>query len=263
MRILTVIKHVPDSNASLKVLDDGSGINMTGLKMVLDPFDEYGVELALQLREKGKDVSEIVALTLGGDKAAEALRIALAMGADKGIHINDPAFESKSELFAAHVIAEAIKKDADGFDLILCGKYNIDLDAGSVGPARAEFLGWPHVGAIAGFEMADDGKSFTARRRIEGAEEIVECDLPALLTIEKGLVEPRYPSLPNLMKAKKKPVTKLTSADIPGEDASQSGLVLESLSPPPPRPQCKMIEGEPEEMAKELVRLLREEAKVV
>ncbi len=263
MRILTIVKQVPDSNASLKVLADGSGVDPAGLKLVPDPFDEFGIELALQLREKRSDVTEVVALTLGPDKAAETLRVALAMGADSGIHINDAAFETKNELFAAKIISEAIKKDQTGFDLVLCGKYNTDLDAGAMGPALAEFLDLPHVGAVLALDLADDGKSFVARRRIEGAEEVVECSLPALLTIEKGLVEPRYPSLPNLMKAKKKPVTMLSSADISVEGPSDTGTTLESIAPPPPRPECKFIEGEPQEMAKELVRVLREEAKVV
>jgi len=263
LRILTVVKQVPDSNATIKVAAGGNDIDQAGVKLVADPFDEFGIELAVQLKEKRSDVSEVVALTLGPDKASEALRVALAMGADKGIHLNDPAFESKNELFAAFVMSEAIKKDADGFDLVVCGKYNIDLDAGAVGPALAEFLGWPHVGAVTGLEIADDGKRFTARRRIEGAEEVVECDLPAVLTIEKGLVEPRYPSLPNLMKAKKKPVAVLTSSDIPGENAAEAGTDFLSVQPPPPRPACKFIEGEPQEMAKELARVLREEAKVV
>lgn len=263
MRILTLVKQVPDSNATIKVLPDGSGIDTTGLKLIIDPFDEFAVELAIQLREKRSDVTEVVALTLGPDKAAEALRVALAMGADAGIHVKDAEFESKNELFAAHVIAEAIKKDEVGFDLILCGKYHIDLDAGAVGPALAEYLDLPHVGAVQGLDVAPDGKSLTARRRIEGAEEVVECALPALLTIEKGLVEPRYPSLPNLMKAKKKPVKVLTSADLPGEDALKRGTDFVSVAPPPPRAQCKFIDGEPAEMAKDLVRVLREEAKVV
>lgn len=263
MRILTVVKQVPDSNATIKVAADGSDIDHAGVKLVADPFDEFGIELGIQLREKRSDVSEIVALTLGPDKASEALRVALAMGCDKGIHLNDPAFESKNELFAAYLMAEAIKKDADGFDLVLCGKYNIDLDMGAVGPALGEFLGWPHIGAVTGLEIADDGKHFTARRRIEGADEVLEGDLPVVLAIEKGLVEPRYPSLPNLMKAKKKPVTVLTSAEIPGESAADAGLQLMTIEPPPPRPECKLIEGEPADMAKELVRVLREEAKVI
>jgi electron transfer flavoprotein beta subunit len=263
LRILAIIKQVPDSNAAIKVLPDGSGIDFTGLKLVPDPFDEYGIELAVQLREKRSDVTEIVALTFGSEKAAEALRVALAMGADVGVHISDPKLESKDEVFVAQVIAAAIKKDAAGFDLVLCGKYNIDLDAGAVGPALAEFLDLPHVGAVTSLDIATDGKRFTARRRIEGAEEVVECDLPALLTIEKGLVEPRYPSLPNLMKAKKKPVTMLTSAELPGLEASNAGARCESVSPPPPRPDCKFIDGEPPQMAKELVRLLQQEAKVL
>ncbi len=263
MRILTIVKQVPDSNAAIKVLPDGSGIDFTSLKLVPDPFDEFGIELAVQLREKRTDVTEIVALTLGSEKAAEALRVALAMGADAGVHVCDPTFDSKDEVFAAHVIAEAIKKTCGGFDLILCGKYTIDLDAGAVGPALAEFLDLPHVGAVTALDVTGDGKHFTARRRIEGAEEVVECDLPALLTIEKGLVEPRYPSLPNLMKAKKKPVTFLTAAQLPGLEASDAGVRFESISPPPPRPDCKFIDGEPPQMAKELIRLLREEAKVL
>lgn len=263
MRILTVVKQVPDSNATLKVLPDGSGIDQAGVKLVVDPFDEFGVELAVRLREKRGDVKEIVALTLGGDKAAEALRVALAMGADAGVHINDPALESNNELFAASVIAAAVKKDAAGFDLILCGKNNIDLDSGAIGPAIAEFLDLPHVGAVQGFELAADGKSFIAKRRIEGAEEVVEGAPPAVLTIEKGLCEPRYPSLPNLMKAKKKPVTVLKASDLPVDAALKSATTFVSVTPPAPRPDCKFIEGEPEEMARELVRLLREEAKVV
>lgn len=263
MRILTVIKQVPDSNATLKVLPDGSGIDPNGLKLILDPFDEFGVELALQLREKRDDVTEVVAMTLGPEKAGEALRVALAMGADSGVHIKDSDFDTRNELHLAECLASAVKKDEAGFDLIFCGKYNIDLDAGAVGPALAEFLDLPHVGAVQGFELSDDGKHFTARRRIEGAEEVVECDTPALLTIEKGLVEPRYPSLPNLMKAKKKPVSVLNVADLGSETDCESGAAFESLAPPPPRPDCRFIDGEPEAMAKELVRVLREEAKVV
>ncbi len=263
MRILTIVKHVPDSNAAIKVLADGSGIDQTGLKLVPDPFDEFGVELAVQLRERRGDVKEIVAMTLGPDKAAEALRLALAMGADSGVHLCDPKFQSMDEVFAAHLYSLAVKRDSAGFNLIVCGKHNIDLDSGAVGPALAEFLDLPHVGAVTGLDLAADGKSFTARRRIEGAEEVVECDLPALLTIEKGLVEARYPSLPNLMKAKKKPVTVLTAVELAVDEDERAAARFVSLAPPQPKPACKFIEGDPPVMAKELVRLLREEAKVL
>jgi len=263
VRILTIVKQVPDSSAVIKAAADGSGIDLAGVKLVPDPFDEFGVELAIQLREKRSDVSEIVCLTLGPDKAAEALRVALAMGADSGVHLLDPLFESKNELFAAYLLAQAIKKDSAGFDLILCGKHNIDLDSGAVGPALAEFLDLSHVGAVTALTLTPDGKSFTARRRIEGAEELVEGSLPVLLSIEKGLVEARYPSLPNLMKAKKKPMTVLTSKDLAGEDASKAGTDFLSLTPPPPKPACKFFDGEPAQMAAALVKAIREEAKVI
>lgn len=260
MRILTVIKQVPDSNASLKVADDGRTVDPKGLKLVLNPFGEFAVEQAVRLREQGLEVEEIVALTIGGDKAAEALRTALAMGADRGIHLNDAAFASPDEMFQAEAIALAVKKQAESFDLILLGKQAIDMDAGELGPALAEFLGVPHIGAIVGLEA--DGSQVKARRRVEGAEEHVECPLPVLLTCEKGLCEPRYPSLPNLMKAKKKPVQALTADEVGlGDVRPRSELV--ALSPPPARSACHIIDGEPEDMARELVRLLREEAKVV
>lgn len=263
MRILTIAKQVPDSSATIKVAAGGKGIDQAGLKLVLDPFDEFGVELSIQLREKRGDVSEITAMTLGPDKAAEALRVALAMGADVGVHIADPSLDVKDEVYAAYVLSQAVKKDGKGFDLILCGKHNIDLDAGAVGPALAEFLDLPHVGAVQGLDVAADGKSFVARRRIEGAEEIVEGQLPAVLTIEKGLVEARYPSLPNLMKAKKKPVSVWMAGDLGLDPSYKPGAELVSVAEPPPRPACKFIEGEPPQVAKELVRLLREEAKVI
>ena len=262
MRILTVIKQVPDSSASIKIAGDGKSIEKAGLKLVLNAFDEYAVEQAVQLREKGQPVDEIVALTIGGAKAAEVLRTALAMGADRGIHLNDEAFESHDEVFIAEVLSLAIKKQPNPFDLIITGKQAIDMDAGEIGPALAEFLGLPHIGAVVGLEI--DGSNVKAKRRIEGAEEVMEMPMPALFTCEKGLVEPRYPSLPNLMKAKKKPVEVITSGDLDGYSGiGGARSEVMSLTPPPQRATCKFVEGEPEEMAAELVKLLREEAKVV
>lgn len=264
MRILTLIKQVPDSNAVIRVLPDGSGIETAGLKLVLNPFDEFAVELALRLREGRSDVEDIAAMILGPDKAAEALRTALAMGVDRGIHISDPALESHNEIFQAEVLAAAIRRCDPQFDLVITGKQAIDLDCAELGPALAEFLGWPHVAVVTAFELAADAKSFRARRRIEGAEEAVECSLPALVTIEKGLVEPRYPSLPNLMKAKRKPVEKLAAGDLGAFEGNlRDATSLVGMAGPPPRPACTLIDGEPREMARELVRLLREEAKVI
>ena len=264
MRILVCVKQVPDSNALVKVKPDGSGIELAGIKLVMDPFDEFAIEKAVRLREEGKDVEEIVVLACGPAKVAETLRTALAIGADRAIHLEDPELEAPSELFHAAVLAAAIKREEQPFDLILIGKQSIDNDAGETGPALAEYLGLPHVGAVTEVNIADDGQSLTAKRRIEGAEEAATCQLPALVTCEKGLGDARYPSLPNLMKAKKKPVEKLTAGDLSDLDMGFKAAVEQiKLTPPPERPPCKMLQGEPAEMARELARLLREEAKVV
>lgn len=264
MKILVVVRQVPDSTTNIKIRPDGQDIERTGVKMVVNPFDEFAIEQGVLLKEKRKDVESVTALIVGPAKAAEAMRTALAVGCDDGIHLRDDAFDSLDELQLAALIA-AVVKDG-GYGLILTGKQEIDLDSGQLGPALAELLDWPHVGATVGLELAEDGQSFVARRRIEGAEEVVEVPLPALLTLDKGLCEMRYPSLPNLMKAKKKPVKVLSAADVPTLAETTAGLggtALHDFQPPPEHPPGKIIAGEPEEAAKELVRLLREEAKAI
>ncbi|MBN2446887.1 MAG: electron transfer flavoprotein subunit beta/FixA family protein [Phycisphaerae bacterium] len=264
MRILVLIKQVPDSTTRIKIAAGGTDIDRTGVKLVVNPFDEFAIEQAVRLREARSDIEQITALTVGPAKAAEALRTALAVGCDDGIHIQDDAFAGFDELQTARLIATAVKDG--GYDLILVGKQEIDLDSGHVGPAVAEFLDLPHVGTAVKFELAADGKSFTANRRVEGAEETVQVTLPAVVTCEKGLCEMRYPSLPNLMKAKKKPIKQVTAADVPDAAslfASVGGTKMADLQPPPSRPPGKVIPGEPEEAVKELVRLLREEAKAI
>lgn len=265
MKLLVVVKQVPDSTTAIKVKADGSDIERAGVKMVVNPFDEFAIELAVQLRERGAPVKQITALTVGpAAAAAAALQPALAVGADDGIHLQDAAFEGLDELQTAAVIA-AVVRDA-GYDLILRGKQEIDLDSGQVGPALAEFLDLPHVGACTKLELAADGKSFTANRRIEGAEEIVAIGLPAVVTCEKGLPEMRYPSLPNLMKAKKKPVKVLTRADVPAlADILDTigGARMSKIAPPPQRPPGQVLKGDASATVPQLVKLLREEARVI
>ncbi len=264
MRILVCIKQVPDSNAVIKVKGDGSGLELGGVKMVMNPFDEFAIEQAVRLQETRKDVEEIVALAVGSAKVVESLRTALAIGADRAVHVEDASLDSPSEVFLAGVWAAAVRREAKPFDLVLTGKQAIDLDAGEAGPALAEYLDLPHVGAVTELNIAADAKSLTAKRRVEGAEEIVACQMPALITCEKGLCEARYPSLPNLMKAKKKPLETLKAADLQGLDPALNAAVTQvKLTPPAERPPCKKLDGEPPDMARELVRLLREEAKVV
>ena len=266
MKVLALAKHVPESTSNIRVKADGSGIETAGVKYVMNPFCEFAVEAALQFKEKNAAAqAEVTVLTVGPAAAVEVIRTAYAMGVDHGVHLCDDAFNSLDEIATARVIAAAIKDTR--FDVIFAGKHAIDFDSGQVGPALAEFLDIPHVGAVTSIEWAPDFKSATVKRRIEGAEEIVELQLPALMTIDKGLCEPRYPSLPGLMKAKKRPVdTKnaaalgLSAADFSREKV---GTWMGEFTPPPPRAAGRMLKGEPAEMAKELVRILHEEEKLI
>ncbi len=264
MKILVLIKQVPDSTTTIKIRADGEDIERAGVKMVVNPFDEFAIEQAVRLREARSDVALITALSIGPAAAAEALRTALAIGADDAIHLQDPAFDKLDELQTAALIAAVAKPLA--FDLIIRGKQEIDLDSGQLGPALAEFLDLPHVGAVTRLEFAADGKSFSANRRIEGADEVVQVNLPALITCEKGLVEARYPSLPNLMKAKKKPLKTISAAELPGIGetvADVGGSEIHRYELPPARPPGKILKGDDPATVNELVRLLREEAKVI
>ncbi|MFO0972250.1 MAG: electron transfer flavoprotein subunit beta/FixA family protein [Phycisphaerae bacterium] len=264
MKILALVKHVPESTAAIKVKADGSGIESTGLKMVMNPFCEFAIEEALRIKERHAALgAEITVLTLGPAAAAEVIRTAYAMGADQGVHLCDDALAGADELMCAKAIAAAVKPR--GFDLILAGKLAIDYDSGQVGPALAEWLDWPHVGAVQAIEWAGDFKSITVRRRIEGAEEVVEVQLPCLITCEKGLNEARYPSLPGLMKAKKRPIETLNLAalGLSAADVNAPATKMAEFAPPPPRPPGRKLAGSPEEMAKELARILREEEKLI
>jgi electron transfer flavoprotein beta subunit len=265
VKIVALVKSVPDTESKIKIGADGTSIDTTGIKFVMNPYDEYAVEEGLRIRERVKDDTTVVAISLGPDRVVEVLRTALAMGADDAIHVSDPAFDGGDALTNARVLAEVIRPL--GADLILGGKQGIDDDSAQTCAAIAEYLGIPQALIVTELKLSDDRKSVTARRRIEGGDEVVEMALPALVTCEKGLNEPRYASLPGIMKAKKKEIRKVKLADL-GLDGNQVGaagtktrlLRFHSL---PERPPVKMIVGDPTAQAKELVRLLREEAKVI
>jgi electron transfer flavoprotein beta subunit len=188
------------------------------------------------------------------------------MGADKGILINDPALENSDALATGRALAAAIK--GLDYDLIFTGQRGVDDDMGLVGATLAEFLDIPQLSIIVKAEISEDGKSVKVNRPVEGQTLVIESSLPAVITTQKGLNEPRYASLPGIMKAKKKPLEEKTLADL-GLDPSQVGegarkLKIMELKPPPQRETGKIIEGEtPEEKAAELVRLLHEEAKLI
>ncbi len=261
MRLLVVAMQVPDSRAAVRVLEDGSGIDPAGMKFVCSPFDEFAVEQAVQIRERDWDVEEIVVLTAGDASASGVLRTALAMGADRGVHLLGDSLPLHDEIAMARLLAATVKHAGLEPDLVLCGKKVIDNDSGELGPALAEYLGLPHIGGICSLELNDEASRARVHRRMDGGDLVMEVDLPLLLTCDKGLVDPRYPALPMIMKAKKKPVDVVDAADV----ASSAGSCtrFERLQPPNSSGVCQMLEGEPAEMAQELVRLLHEEAKVI
>ena len=190
----------------------------------------------------------------------------LAMGADNAVHLDDPAFEGGDVFATAKVLAEAIKTIPH--DIIFCGKQAIDDDQAQVGPVLAEFLGIPQVSLVVKVELADDKIKAKVNRQIEGGEEVIECPLPAVFACQKGLNEPRYASLPGIMKAKKKPLETKNLAGL-GMDAGAVGkagskTTAKKYTLPPQRAAGKIIEGEtPEEVAAKVAKLLREEAKVI
>ena len=264
MKIITLLKRVPDTEARILINQAGTGINEEGIKFVMNPYDEYGVEEGLLLREKLGEGTTVTVVCMGPEAATEQIRTALAMGADDAVHICDPALDGGGDPFVrAAVLAGAI--EAEGFDIVFCGKQAIDDDMGQVQSILAEMLDVPQVNVATGFELADDRSSATILRRIEGGDEKVVTSLPAIVSCDKGLNEPRYASLPGIMKAKKKPLKTLTLADLgfdaaPGESRSE---ILKWL-PLPKGGECRMVEAEEmKDAVAELVRLLREEAKAI
>jgi len=256
VNIVACVKQVPDTEAQIKVKGDGSGIEEGGIKWVMNPYDEFGVEEALRLKEKfGGDVTIV---SVGPARAIETIRTALAMGADKGIHINDPAFNNADAYGTASVLAAAIK--GIPYDVIFCGQRAIDDDSGQVGAILAELLDIPQLTIITKVEI--EGKNVKAVKPIEGAQLVIQGTLPCVITAQKGLNEPRYASLPGIMKAKKKPVEVKDGAAL-GVTADAKAKVVK-MTPPPARPPGKIICGDdPAQKAAQLAKLLREEAKVI
>lgn len=264
MNIIVCLKQVPDTETQIKIAPDAKGIVTDNIKWVMNPYDEYAVEEALRIREKFG--GEVTIVGVGPTRVTEAIRTALAMGADKGVLVDDPAVTGSDSLGTAKILAAAIKDLA--YDIILCGKQGVDDDYGLVGSNLAELLDIPQISVVVKLEISEDGSTVTAHKEVEGGTLVIRSPLPALITAQKGLNEPRYASLPGIMKAKKKPLDIKTVADL-GLDASDIGesgakIKVIQLTPPAERAGGKMVEGEtPEEKATRLATLLREEAKVI
>jgi electron transfer flavoprotein beta subunit len=264
VNIVVCLKQVPDTETQIKIAPGGKTIVTDDVKWVMNPYDEFGVEEALRIKEKLGGTVTVVGL--GPKRVTESIRTALAMGADKGILISDPSLDGSDALGRAKALAAAIK--GTGFDLIFTGQRAVDDDTGVVGPALAQLLGVPHVALAVKVEVSEDQKRVKVNRPVEGQTLVIEADLPALITTQKGLNEPRYASLPGIMKAKKKPLEEKSLANL-GLEATAFGeggnkLKVLEIQPPPARKAGKLVEGEtPQEKAAELARLLHEEAKII
>lgn len=262
MNSIVCLKEVPDTETRIEVR--GGKIVEEGIQYVVNPYDEFALEEALKWQEKfgGK----VTILCLGPERARESILKGLAMGADEVYHLADPAFLGGDAYTTARALAAAIQKLGD-YDIIFCGKQAVDEDNAAVGVMLAEMLDLPHVSVVSRFEIAADGKSARAERDIEGGREVVETPLPAVITAQKGLNEPRYPSFRGIRQARSKPFTQWTVADLALDvgvvGAAGAKLQVIEILPPPERPPGRVIPGEPAEAVKELVRLLREEAKVI
>ncbi|MNJ91050.1 Electron transfer flavoprotein subunit beta [compost metagenome] len=258
MKIFVCIKQVPDTETKIKINADQSGIDTNGIKWVMNPYDEYAVEEAVKLRDANAG-SQVWVVSVGPKtRVVESLRTALAMGADEAIVVN--ATEGLDNFSTAKALAETIKAEG-GAKVIFSGKLAIDDNASSVSQMMAEFLNVPHTTVVSKF--AFNGENVTVERDIEGgAKEVVQMMTPAVVAANKGLNMPRYASLPGIMKAKKKVIKEVefSSLNIPATDMKVkfSGFTL-----PPEKPAVKMIAGDSSAQVADLVKLLRDEAKVL
>ncbi len=249
MKVLVPIKRVVDYNVKIRVKADQTGVDLANVKMSMNPFDEIGIEEAIRLKEKGV-VTEIIAVSVGPQEAQETIRTALAMGADRGILVKVP---HEVEPIAVAKIIAAIAK-AEGPQLIILGKQAIDDDCNQTGQMLAQLLGWPQ-GTFAS-KVAIDGDHAEVTREVDGGLQTVKLKLPAIVTTDLRLNEPRYASLPNIMKAKKKPIDDKQASDY-GVDVTPRLKVLKVSEPPKRKGGVKV------KTVQELVDKLKNEAGVI
>jgi electron transfer flavoprotein beta subunit len=263
VKIGVCLKQVPSTDTQIKVNGAGNGIVTDGVKWETNPYDEYALQAALDLKKAGK-ATEVVILTIGGADAESRIRDGLARGADRALRLDDAAFAGSDALGRARILAAAVR--AEGIGTVFAGRQAIDTDNGATPAMLAEVLGWAQVSWID--KLTVDGGTFTAQRAAGGGfKEVVTGALPAVFTCDKGLNSPVAATLMGIAAAKKKAIDVKGAADL-GVDPSSVGtagaLVAEDgMAPPPPRPAGRRIEGDAATAARELVQLLRNEAKVI
>ncbi|TSA23783.1 electron transfer flavoprotein beta subunit/FixA family protein [bacterium] len=248
MKLAVCINHVPDTATKINIAADGKAIDRTGVTYIIGPYDEFALEECLRLKEKNG--GDVTAISLGGDTHKETLRKALAMGADKAVLLKDD--NARDSFAVARALADYLKEISP--DVVFFGKQSVDYDDGAVGVMVAEMLGMPSVSVCVKLEIVN-GKA-TAEREIEGGREVVEATLPAVFTAQKGLNEPRYPSLKGIMGAKSKPIEERPASVVAGKTE------LIKMEKPPAKAGGKIV-GTDAGAVPELVRLLHEEAKVI
>jgi electron transfer flavoprotein beta subunit len=258
---LVSIAYVPDTESRIKVAGDGRSLDESEIKWIVSPYDEYALEEALRIKEAA-GAGTVTVLAVGPERAKTGLRECLARGADDAVWVDSGDSRYLDALATAKAIATVAREGK--YDFVWFGQKGVGYDESLVGPMVAELLDLPHVGSVIKLEVAPG--AITAHREIEGAHEVVESPLPVVLTAQKGLNEPRYASLKGIMGAKKKPIDekKLADLGIPEADPAGAKVRWRKLELPPPRQACRMIPADdPAAAGKELVRLLREEAKVL
>ncbi|MDM8537532.1 electron transfer flavoprotein subunit beta/FixA family protein [Desulfobacterales bacterium HSG17] len=256
MKIFVCVKHVPDTAASIKV-DGQAGYNSEDIVFIINPYDEYAIEEAVSIVEK--EGGEVVIITLGKPDAVTSIRTALAMGADRAILIKtDEQFPDSS--MTARVIAAAIEQDGLP-DIIFCGKGSVDSESFQTQYRLAENLVMPVINDVSTLTL-DTGK-ITAQRDIgSSGKQVIEMKLPGVIGAAKGLNEPRYPTVMNVMKAKKKKINEIEISDL-GIDPKQNRVIMEKLESAPERANAEIIQGSVDNQVTELIRILREDKKVI
>jgi len=249
MKIFVALKQVPDTESKIRIADIGCAIDQTDIKWITSPNDEYALEEALRLKEAMG--AEVVAVSMGSDKARDVLRNALALGADSAVLLKDNGADDPL------VIAHALAAFADGknFDLLFFGHKCYGNDNGCVGAMTAELLGLPQAAVVTKLDISDSG--FRAEREGDSGLEVIEGGLPAVITAQRGLNEPRYANLKGIMAAKKKPIEEIDCA------LTEAAIKISALTLPPPRSEGVRLEGDPAAQAVSLAALLRDEAKVI
>lgn len=259
MKIIACVRQTPDTETIIKIAGDGKSIETDGIKYIIGPYDEYSLEGAVQLKDETK--GSVTALSVGPGRVSEALRSSLARGADSAVHINTDGAETDDALVVAAAMAEQIKKME--YDVVITSTKGSDSDRGAVGPILAELLGLPYVGLIS--EIAEKDGKFECKRQVEGGiTEAFTVSTPAVICCEQGVRgQARYPSLMQIMKAKKKKIEVVDFNSL-GVDSGLGKVEIESLEYPPERPPGRIIEGDSlDAKLDELIRLLKDEAKVL